>query len=146
MPPVSITTPGLRPCMRGFGPFQSLMDTPRFGLSAGTIAQLLAVLAQHPHVDRAVIYGSRVKGNYRPGSDIDMTLYTCVGTDIDHRELVAIADEIDDLLLPYTVDLSVFDHLSTPALREHIERLGQVLYAKSDGRLNQDDIVRRAAT
>ena len=122
------------------------MDTPRFGLSAGTIAQLLAVLAQHPHVDRAVIYGSRAKGNYRPGSDIDLTLHACAGSNIDHRELAAIADEIDDLLLPHTVDLSVFDHLSNPALREHIERVGQILYAKGDGGLNQDVNPRRAAT
>jgi uncharacterized protein len=91
------------------------------------------VLAQHPHVDRAVIYGSRAKGNDRPGSDIDLTLHASDGADIDHRELATIANEIDDLLLHYTVDLSVFGQLSNPALLEHIERIGQALYIRQPG-------------
>lgn len=106
------------------------MNAPRFGLSAHTIAQLHSVLAKHPHVERVVVYGSRAKGNYRPGSDIDLTLHAAQGTHIDDRELGNILDEIDDLLLPYTVDLSVFDQLNNADLREHIERVGQVLYAR----------------
>lgn len=108
------------------------MNAPRFGLSAQTIRKLHSVLAQHPHVLSAVVYGSRAKGNYRPGSDIDLTLHAAPGARIDHRELGDILDEIDDLLLPYTVDLSVFDQLKHPALREHIERVGQVLYARGE--------------
>ncbi|MEY4978799.1 MAG: hypothetical protein RLZZ352_1069 [Pseudomonadota bacterium] len=109
------------------------MSTPRFGLSAHTIQQLHRVLMQHPHVQRAVVYGSRAKGNYRPGSDIDLTLHTAPDAQIDHRELANILDEIDELLLPYTVDLSVFDQLSNADLREHIERVGQVLYERGEG-------------
>lgn len=108
------------------------MNTPRFGLSANTISQLHSVLAQHPHIERAVVYGSRAKGNYRPGSDIDLTLHAVQDTHIDHQELGNILDEIDELLLPYTVDLSVFDQLSNTELREHIERVGKVLYARGE--------------
>ena len=32
------------------------------------------VLAAHPGVEQALLYGSRAKGNYRPGSDIDLCL------------------------------------------------------------------------
>jgi predicted nucleotidyltransferase len=109
------------------------MTTLRFGLSANTITQLHSVLAQHPHIERAVVYGSRAKGNYKPGSDIDLTLHAAEGAHIDYRELGTIFEEIDDLLLPYTVDLSVFDQLSNAELREHIERVGQVLYARGEG-------------
>jgi uncharacterized protein len=77
-----------------------------------------------------VVYGSRAKGNYKPGSDIDITLFPAPGTTIDHRELGDIEEEIDDLLLPYMVDLSVFDHIDNAALREHIERVGRVLYER----------------
>ncbi|WP_353236900.1 nucleotidyltransferase domain-containing protein [Limnohabitans sp.] len=101
-----------------------------FGLSPSTLQKIRDTLAQHPHVERAVIYGSRAKGNYRPGSDIDLTLHTAAGAQIDHRELGNILDEIDDLLLPYTVDLSVFEQLNNDSLREHIERVGQVFYVR----------------
>lgn len=102
----------------------------RFGLSVSVIDKINGVLAQHPNVQRAVIYGSRAKGNCRPGSDIDLTLIAAEGQTIDHRELAAILDEVDDLLLPYTMDLSAFEQLSHDRLREHIERVGQVFYER----------------
>jgi len=101
-----------------------------FGLSPVTLQKIRHVLAQHPRVARAVVYGSRAKGNYKPGSDIDLTLYAVPGTSLDYRELGDIADEIDELLLPYMVDLSVFDQIDNTALREHIERVGRVLYVR----------------
>lgn len=101
-----------------------------FGLSADTLKKIRHTLAQHSHVERAVVYGSRAKGNYKPGSDIDLTLHAAPGALIDHRELSNILEKIDDLLLPYTVDLSVFDQLTNAELREHIERVGQVLYSR----------------
>jgi uncharacterized protein len=105
-----------------------------FGLSPSTLQKIRDTLAQHPHVERAVIYGSRAKGNYRPGSDIDLTLHASAdaGAQIDYRELADILDEIDDLLLPYTVDLSVFEQLNNDSLREHIERVGQVFYVRGN--------------
>lgn len=106
------------------------MTAGRFGLSAQVIRQLHGVLAQHPHVQRAVLYGSRAKGNYRTGSDIDLTLFATPGQVISHHELADILDEVDDLLLPYTLDLSAFAQLSNEALREHIERVGQVFYER----------------
>jgi predicted nucleotidyltransferase len=89
-------------------------------------------LARHPHVERAVIYGSRAKGNYKPGSDIDITLYAAQGLNIDYRELADLLDEIDDLLLPYSVDLSVFTQINNPELCEYIERVGKVMYVRGD--------------
>lgn len=101
-----------------------------FGLSQTTLQKIRYTLAQHPHIERAVIYGSRAKGNYKPGSDIDITLYAGQGLDIDYRELTDLVDEIDELLLPYSVDLSVFTQINNPELREHIERVGKVLYLR----------------
>lgn len=104
------------------------MSGQRFGLSASVIGKIHGVLAQHPMVKKAVIYGSRAKGNYKPGSDIDLSLFAAEGQEISHRELASILDEVDDLLLPYTMDLSAFEQLNHDSLREHIERVGQVFY------------------
>ena len=106
------------------------MNGQRFGLSVSVIHQIQGVLAQHPRVQRAVIYGSRAKGNYKPGSDIDLTIFATKGQQIGHHELADILDEVDDLLLPYTMDLSAFEQLSHEELREHIQRVGVVFYER----------------
>ena len=72
------------------------------------------------------MYGSRAKGNYRPGSDIDLTLK---GRGINLEQLNAISNDLDDLLLPYTFDLSIFHHITNRELLGHIERVGKVFYS-----------------
>lgn len=96
-----------------------------FGLSPTTVAKINGVLAQHACVERAIIYGSRAKGTYRTGSDIDLVLE---GDGLELRELQTIEHELDELLLPYTIDISIFDHIKHLDLREHIARVGKVFY------------------
>lgn len=101
----------------------------KFGLSDATLAKIHGVLAKHPRVQKAVIYGSRAKGNYQRGSDIDLTLY---GAGLTYQDCAHIADELDELLLPYMIDLSVYDLLNHPDLQAHIQRVGQVFYQRPD--------------
>ena len=103
--------------------------TLRFGLKEATIEKIGAVLARYPQVEKAVPYGSRAKGNYKNGSDIDLTL--CGGADLTLHVQYRISDELDDLLLPYTIDLSIFGHIGDPDLIEHIQRLGMTFYEKA---------------
>ncbi len=103
--------------------------TFRFGLKESSIQQISAIFAKHPQVNRATLYGSRAKGNYKPGSDIDLTL---VGSEeLTLKILYKIMGELDDLLLPYMFDLSIFRHISDPAVVEHIQRVGVTLYKKA---------------
>lgn len=97
------------------------------GLPDLAVAKIQGVLARYSGVEKAVLYGSRAKGNYKPGSDIDLTL---VGSTLSNRVLADIADELDELLLPYSIDLSIFADLNHAELREHIERVGVVFYQK----------------
>ena len=46
----------------------------KFGLKDITIQKIQQVLAAFPQVEEAILYGSRAKGNYKDGSDIDLTL------------------------------------------------------------------------
>ena len=46
----------------------------KYGLKESVIQQISAILARHPQVNQAILYGSRAKGNYKHGSDIDLTL------------------------------------------------------------------------
>jgi len=98
-----------------------------FGLSDQTCATVRQILAAYPQIEKAVLYGSRAKGNYKNGSDIDLSLF---GTALDHRLLMSVASALDDSDIPYTVDLSLFEQIENPALRGHIERVGLVFYER----------------
>ena len=104
----------------------------KHGLSTATVERLQNTLFHYPEVEKAVLYGSRAKGTYRPGSDIDLTL---CGDELDHTLLTRISNELDDLLLLYQIDLSLMALLSHPALLDHISRVGVVLYARSSAPL-----------
>ncbi len=106
------------------------MTTLRFGLKETTIQKLCGVFAKYPQVTKAVLYGSRAKGNYKNGSDIDLTLHG--GTDLTLNVMYKILDEIDDLLLPYTIDLSIYRTLSDPDFIDHIQRVGVTFYDRSE--------------
>lgn len=95
------------------------------GLSEQTIAAIRGVLAAFPEVEKAVLYGSRAKGSYKRGSDIDLTLF---GADLSDRALSRIYWALDDLLLPNKIDLSRFSDLRQPALIDHIQRVGLPIY------------------
>jgi predicted nucleotidyltransferase len=98
------------------------------GLSEPAVERIRGVLAHFPEVEKAVLYGSRAMGTHRPGSDIDLTLY---GSDLGQSLLARIDEELDELLLPYQMDLSLFASLTHPALLDHIRRVGVVLYERS---------------
>jgi predicted nucleotidyltransferase len=99
----------------------------QFGLKQDTINQINQIFSTYPEISKAIIYGSRAKGNYKPGSDIDLTL---VGDNINYHQLLEILNKIDDLLLPYFFDLSIFNSLNNPNLIEHIERVGITFYKR----------------
>lgn len=97
------------------------------GLSAQTVSVIHGVLVKHPQVESAVVYGSRANGKYKNGSDIDLTLH---GKGLEIQEMMDISDELDDLLLPYMINLSIFEKLGHEALREDIKRVGKLFYER----------------
>lgn len=99
----------------------------RFGLSDSIIEKLTGVFKRFHEIDKVVIYGSRAKGNYKKGSDIDLTLLG-EGLTTDFLDKISIA--LDDLLLPNMIDLSIYDQIENANLREHIERVGMVFFDK----------------
>ncbi len=98
------------------------MDT---GLSPKTIHALEGVFKQFDAIDKVVLYGSRALGTHKPGSDIDLALF---GSEITPDLTASIAILIDDLLLPYTLDLTAYALIDNDALREHIDRVGIELF------------------
>ena len=97
----------------------------QYGLKEKEIEKINGIFAKYEAVETVVLYGSRAKGNYKNGSDIDLTIK---GKELDLRCLNRISLDLDDLLLPYTFDLSIYPHIKNPDLIEHIERVGKIFY------------------
>jgi predicted nucleotidyltransferase len=98
-----------------------------FGLDQKTIDKINSVFEKHSEIEKVIIYGSRAKGNYRTGSDIDLTL---IGNDLKYDLIGKVNSEIDDLNTPYLFDISIFQMLNTPSLEEHINRVGKLFYQR----------------
>lgn len=100
-----------------------------YGLEQHTVDAITGVFKKYPQITCAIIYGSRAKGNYRKNSDIDITLR---GEKLDLSTLYDIETTLDDLLLPYRIDLSNYDKIENDDLKDHIDRIGIAFYVKND--------------
>lgn len=99
-----------------------------YGLKDNELDKLSALFAANERVEKVILYGSRAKGTYRPFSDVDITL---VGDTLTYEDLPRILSAIDDLLLPYQFDVSIFHTLKNQDLIDHIVRRGITIYKKS---------------
>ena len=97
----------------------------KYGLKEEEWERLNSVFARNPKIEKVILYGSRAKGTYKPFSDVDITL---VGDDLSSDDLADIMNEVDDLLLPYMFDISLYHKLNNPELLDHISRRGVTIY------------------
>jgi predicted nucleotidyltransferase len=101
-----------------------------FGLSKRSIDTLNNIFKKYDELKKVVIYGSRAIGNYKNGSDIDMTFE--VGDKFSDFDLLHICGDLEESDLPYFTDCSIFSKINNPDLKEHIVRVGKVLYERRD--------------
>ncbi len=94
----------------------------KYGLDESTIHKIHQIFEKYPQIDEVIIFGSRAKGHYKNGSDVDLALK---GNNLNLKTINQISIELDDLLLPYTFDLLALSSVTNPELLEHIERIGK---------------------
>jgi predicted nucleotidyltransferase len=99
----------------------------KYGLPERTLNTLDSIFRKYPGIREAVLYGSRAKGKFRTGSDIDLSLKTV--DNFTFTDLLNITGDFDDSDIPYFVDVSIYDQLSNLELKAHIDRVGKVLYS-----------------
>ena len=93
-------------------------------LASHELALIEKIFARHPEVRDVTLFGSRAKGTHRPNSDVDLS----VRGKLTALQTEALASELDELPLPYHFDVLAFDLIASQPLREHIERVGIVIY------------------
>lgn len=99
----------------------------RFGLKEDIIEKINKVFSHFPEVEEVILYGSRAKGNFKEGSDVDFALN---GNKLHLFILNKISYQLDDLNLPYTFDLQIYGQIYNPGLLEHIKRVGINFYKR----------------
>lgn len=91
---------------------------------------LQRTLAQFPALKQAIVFGSRAKGTQKVGSDIDIAI---ILEPYNYQDLLAITDMLEEqTTLPYFFDVIELNHVENEALKEHIRRVGQVIYSAID--------------
>ncbi|MFO7977038.1 MAG: nucleotidyltransferase domain-containing protein [Bacteroidales bacterium] len=100
-----------------------------FGLSTQDIEKIRRVFSSYPQVQEVIIYGSRAMSTEKPSSDIDFSL---VGEGIDLSVKFSIENDLDELLLPYKIDLCIFNKIKDEDFLNHIKKHGEVFYAKNN--------------
>ncbi|WP_296618231.1 nucleotidyltransferase domain-containing protein [Marivirga sp.] len=97
------------------------------GLTKDDIFNIKSVFSNYPQIEEALIYGSRAMGNFKPASDIDISL---IGDEIDLSLLNQIEFDLDDLMLPYKFDISIYHKIKNPEFLDHINRVGKNIYKR----------------
>ena len=91
------------------------------GIESKHLKKIRDIFQKYPQIQKAILFGSRSKGNAREGSDIDVALK---GKEIDSRVLTQIGIDYDALYLPWKLDIIAYDTIENPDLRAHIDRVG----------------------
>ncbi len=99
----------------------------KYGLKDNILESVVKIFSKYHKIEKVLLYGSRAKGNYKNGSDIDLTL---IGKNISIQDLNKIHLELDELYLPYNFDISIFDKIENKDLIDHINRIGITIYEK----------------
>ena len=90
------------------------------GLTPGQLQMLRSVLYPFAdHIRLVGLFGSRATGRAGPRSDIDLVLYGPV-TQAEYDRLYTV---LNDIPLPIGVDLVAYEHVTTPGLKDHIDRV-----------------------
>lgn len=99
-----------------------------FGLREQDLTEIIAAIAIYPEIEKACIFGSRAKGTFKSGSDVDVAIF---GSGITFDTLSSLHSALEDCSsMPYLFDILAYQNITENALREHIDRVGRVIYEK----------------
>jgi predicted nucleotidyltransferase len=97
------------------------------GISETNLEEIKDFAMKYPTIEKIVLYGSRAKGNFRPGSDLDMVL---IGDELKLKDQLSFWGDLDDSYQPYLFDVAILSHIKNESLLDHIQRVGKVIYKK----------------
>jgi uncharacterized protein len=110
------------------------MNHNAFGLTASDMEKIISIISREETVEEAILFGSRAKGNYRAGSDVDIALK---GEKLEQKIANSISSQLNDVsLMPYKFDILNYNSIDNKELVEHIDRVGIVLFKRKSSPVN----------
>lgn len=98
-----------------------------FGLTARDLETITTILNSFSDVREVYIFGSRAKGTDKPGSDIDLAV---MNEGVGLNTIMNIKSALTESTLPYNTDVVNYPTLENSDLKEHIDRVGKLIYKK----------------
>lgn len=98
-----------------------------YGLSERSYNELMTILGAVPHIDEAIIYGSRARGDFWRVSDVDLSLK---GEHLTRSDIVTLDDMLYESHIPFFFDLNIYNEIHNPAFKSNVDRDGIVIYRK----------------
>jgi predicted nucleotidyltransferase len=100
-----------------------------YGLKPHIWEKIFRCFEKFEHIEEVILYGSRAKGTYKHASDIDLILK---GDGLTTRDQLRLENDLDNLLLPWKFDVSLYHKITNPDLQDHIKRVGKVIFKQSE--------------
>lgn len=104
------------------------MNEMEIDLPKHVLVMMAEIAGKFPEIERIDVFGSRVLGNAKQGSDIDLAVF---GQSLTPQVLIAFQAYLEEETnIPYLFDIIHFESITNEALREHILQHGGLLYEK----------------
>lgn len=100
-----------------------------YGLKSHIWDQILGCFEKYEHIEEVILYGSRAKGTHKHASDIDIVLK---GEHVTSTDQLRLENDLDDLLLPWKFDISLYQNITNQDLRDHIDRVGITIFKQTE--------------
>lgn len=101
---------------------------PASGLQERDQELIVNATRSFPEIDQLILFGSRAKGDYKPGSDIDLAIK---GRGVTYDIVVQLSGRLnEETPLPYFFDVVNYADITETKLVDHIDRIGITLYCK----------------
>jgi predicted nucleotidyltransferase len=94
----------------------------KYGLIDRDFIHVNAAIQEFPEIEEVILFGSRAKGNYKKGSDVDLAIK---GDRLTYEITARFADCLnEEKPLPYFFDVVHYEAIAEPMLKVHIDRVG----------------------
>jgi len=104
---------------------KNLTKKKLYGIPIAVINSIVSTILKSTNIDKIVLFGSRAKGNFKKGSDIDIALFS---KNLSYDELIKIKANVGELMTYYSIDIVDFNGLKNDDLKDHILRVGKTLF------------------
>jgi predicted nucleotidyltransferase len=97
-----------------------------FGLTERDMQTLVSIFQKYSEVKSVYLFGSRAKGTFKPGSDVDLAV---MNEGVSDKTIRAIKAAFEESTLPYSVDVAHLAAIEHRELKEHVSRVGVEIYS-----------------